>query len=432
MKKDKRKFSLIDKIFGVLAFISVFIFILHYFVLPVKAAGPNSLPYVISKHQSLYSIQENSWYSDMITKTVNKIGSHSWTNFIDYDTILFRVTDINTNTSTVYIYWVFNPYTESMIEANYNAFDVTVSTLQIKFTDSYVFHTTYNYSTGAIGGMYRESASFYVFGTPNTITSSVGTYTPNYPMLLYGSDDAVVLSSSNQEMISQNTSIIPLPDPGIAVPIIFNQDDELTDDGTVDFPTMPNLPSFPTIVLDTTNIESILTSIYDYFSAFKDYVGELFSTFFGWLVDVIKNVGQSIRNAIKEFGENFYENMYALLQPILERIDYIVQPISATVIYDNISSTTFVSNITTIETSLTSFSNSFQNLSEPNSFTIPIHLENLPSSMFGNLNTQYIDLSVIDPVKTILRTFMWALTTYGLFITIIDSISGYINGGQDE
>ena len=136
--KDKKQ-QIFWFLYGFIATLCILIFVIYYSSLFVHAQGPNGLPYVISKHQSLYTIQENSWYEDMITKTINLIGSHSWTSYIDYDSIIFRITDINTNTNTVYIYWVFNPYTDSMIEPTYNSFDVTLSSLQIKFSDTYVF-----------------------------------------------------------------------------------------------------------------------------------------------------------------------------------------------------------------------------------------------------------------------------------------------------
>ena len=151
-----------------------------------------------------------------------------------------------------------------------------------------------------------------------------------------------------------------------------------------------------------------------------------------YIGETIQYYGDLIIGNIQDSMTNFYENMAALVQPILEKIDYFTEEIDGTIIYDNISSTSLVTNISTINGTLTTFTSSFNELSEPNSYTIPIHLENLPSAWFGNQTTQYIDLGVIDPVKSIIRLFMWAIITYSLFITIVDSISNYINGGGDE
>lgn len=198
-------------------------------------------------------------------------------------------------------------------------------------------------------------------------------------------------------------------------------------------PTNPPTPDFSTA-------EKILESIYNYivwgiadingqFNLLKDNL----AGFFEYIGETIQYYGNVILETLNNFIQNFYDNMANLVQPIFDKINYIAEPLDQDIIFDNIGTTSLVTNITTIQTALTSFQASFTGVSEPTSYTIPIHLENLPSNWFGNQSTQYIDLGVINgTVKDGLRLFVWAMVTYSLVVTIFDSISNYINGGGDE
>lgn len=198
-------------------------------------------------------------------------------------------------------------------------------------------------------------------------------------------------------------------------------------------PTTPPTPDFSTA-------EKILESIYNYiewgiadingqFNLLKDNL----AGFFEYIGETIQYYGNAILETLNIFIQNFYDNMSNLIQPIFDKINYISEPLDQDIIFDNISTTSLVTNIGIIQTSLSSFQASFTGVNEPSSYTIPIHLENLPSNWFGTQTTQYIDLGVINgTVKDGLRLFVWAMVTYSLVVTIFDSISNYINGGGDE
>ena len=196
--------------------------------------------------------------------------------------------------------------------------------------------------------------------------------------------------------------------------------------------------------VDNSSTDALLESIFDILSYNAGYLQTNISNEFDNLLNNLSGLISYLGETLQYYGDliianiqngiqNFYDNMVSLVEPIFEKLDYISEPIDGTIIYDNISSTSLITNYNSVNTALTSFKTSFDNLSEPSSFTIPIHLENLPSAYFGNQTTQYIDLGVIGSTeKGLIRTFMWALITYGLFITIVDSVSNYINGGGDE
>lgn len=203
--------------------------------------------------------------------------------------------------------------------------------------------------------------------------------------------------------------------------------------------TTNNPPSF-----DSSSIEAAIESVGDIITYQANWLSNNLSGEFSNLGTNLKNLVDYIGKTIQYFGnliikniqngiQNLYDNMEALVKPILDKIDYISEPVSGTVIYDNISGTSLVSNINTINSALTSFQTSFNNVSEPSTYKIPIHLENLPIDYFGIQQVQYIDLGWLGSTeKGLIRTFMWALITYSLFITIVDSISNYINAGGDE
>ena len=206
------------------------------------------------------------------------------------------------------------------------------------------------------------------------------------------------------------------------------------------------LPSGSAPSFDNSSTTAALESLYDYFQYYTSKI----TGYFDYLSDTIKYSAQKIIDNIKNVLKNFYDNLVSLFKPLLdgivtllssiesfiqsiqETIAYIAEPLDTSRISSTFNSTSFMTSYSNIVNFLNSFESSFANASEPSTYTIPIHLENLPSAYFGNLTTQYIDLGVIDPVKNILRTFMWAILTYSLVITIFDSISNYINAGGDE
>lgn len=273
-------------------------------------------------------------------------------------------------------------------------------------------------------------------GNVQSVSTSLGSFLPLYPF--YYNGEPLIDSTYNTEVLISRVG-------GGLVTGNATEPDLTTDDIGSDKPDiddyLPTLPNKPTI--DNSSLESLVESLID-------LLDWQFSAITGTLKGLIKYLGdtityslQKVIDNIKNSMKNFYDNMKSLFEPLLNSIneilssissgiDYIKEPLSGTVIYDNLSGTGIMTNYNATVTAVNSFKDSFVNLSEPSTYTIPIHLENLPSDMFGNLSTQYIDLSVINSVKPILRTFVWALVTYGLIITIFDSIANYINGGGDE
>lgn len=318
---------------------------------------------------------------------------------------------------------------------------VTLTFTNLDNTNDVPWRIIHFYSNGNNGPGYPYSASF---NTAYTINK--GVYGNTGAVLNYISSD-IYLTNNGAWVVNMpifvseipispadiGTAIIPsglfTPDlsdivPPTKVPPTYNPSDYIWTpkpswDGSSVEKALESVKN--TIEWGMENLDGEFNILKQNLNGWFKYLGDLLTYYLNGIVESI-NAGI----------QNFYDNMANLVQPIFDKIDYITTPLEADIIWDNISGTSLITNYSSIINAASSMKSSFENLSEPTDYKIPIHLEDLPSSWFGNLTTQYIDLGVINPVKTILRTFMWALITYSLFVTIIDSIANYINGGGDE
>ena len=280
-----------------------------------------------------------------------------------------------------------------------------------------------------------------LLGSVATSSLNGETFTPRYPFYMYGAEE---IAATNGTVIFTNIEpVVPIGTGHATPPDTF--DDPVYNTGHSRPDHVPQLtinnytwttPPTP----DLSTLENTAKSIFDLLHwLVNNLVGE-----FSNLITNLQNIGNFIGSTIQYYGNliistiqngitTFYNNMVSLFEPIANAISYISEPVSGTVIYDNISGTTLIQSINSVDTALSTFQGTFTGLSEPNSFVIPIHLENLPSSWFGTQSVQYLDLSWINSdMRTLIRGFMWAIITYALFITIVDSIANYINGGGDE
>lgn len=297
---------------------------------------------------------------------------------------------------------------------DYDTTDLTTTSITLSFSDSFIGFCNPTSNVWDNANQDYAPDNFTFFGT-NAILVENSSIADGYRhMPLYGTvelDGKIIIGQGEPEPTPTDPS-----DPDPIVP---------------DIPT-PVWPDFP----DDITVENLLTWIGNCIKAIGTWLGN----FGAWLKIALNKIITNVMNGIKSIIDNFKSLFKPFIDKVLEfqtylreKFEYITEPISTTTIYDTISNTAFMTSINTAINSITNFVAVFTNTSEPNSYTIPIHLENMNGTLLGtNYTTQYIDLSIINPVKTALRTFIWALVTFGLFITIADSISNYINGGQDE
>lgn len=209
-------------------------------------------------------------------------------------------------------------------------------------------------------------------------------------------------------------------------------------------PTLPTQPPYDPTISVGENIGNwfswlgiLLSNLFsNLLSNIKNFFSNLFNNLKSWLQslkDEIRNGFQTLIDNLVSLFKPFFENIQKLLDKIKEKIEYLTEIPTAEDLQDILDDTAIFGLIEDLTDNVTGFVNSFNQVSEPSTFVIPVHLEDLNDNpLFSNLTTQYIDLSILDPVKTLLRLFVSAMVTYGLIITIIDSIANYINGGGDE
>lgn len=414
---------------------------------PVHAESSNSLPYYVNQN---VPFEVPFTFEDVVNGAFNNpnynITSTSGLtkdDILNCENYLLIVNYYNpTYISFNYHVLIEDSYNISLSNNNYDSFVPGTDYVNLTFngyganlgkyiTLSVVWNPeVYTWQNGGFG--YNNINTIKVFNSNNN-------YPLNYPIAIkkdfvIGNDNLVVLGNFSEPVINTGHATPPINDQGHYIPNPNPVKPTIN-------PYTPPTPQFPNI--DTSSLEKLLESLIDYVEYGFSYIGNLIN---GWFSNLINNISSwfdyvvesfnrgfnNVVGSIQDLANDFYNNMVSLFEPVSSAINYIGQPISGTVIYDNLINTGIITNYNFIVSTVTGFQDGFTNLSEPNEFKIPIHLEDLPSSYFGTLSTQYIDLSVINPVKTIIRGFLWALVTYSLFVTIIDSIANYINGGGDE
>lgn len=148
------------------------------------------------------------------------------------------------------------------------------------------------------------------------------------------------------------------------------------------------------------------------------------------LTQGFNSVSQNIYNGFKTLMDNIKDFFGAKLDFIIEKIAYITEEPDPEEIQDYFESTSAYTDISSIQTSANSFVTSFTGVSEPNDYVITFHVEDI--SILNQSQPFLLHLNILNPVKTYIRGFLWVVVSYGIFISILDSLPNYINGGGGE
>lgn len=433
--KDKIKLS----IFWVLSFL-VMIFMMAFYSHAANVSGPQ-LPIVVDNTVNLEVYQNyiNSNYGGFWNLSQdNVIGWGSleqgriWSqtfaipqvpdqiqNYLSFSPInanTYPYFDYNNNTLTLTFSNLANTNNKPWRLITFNT--VTTSDTTVDHVDSVQFNVTSTINRGVYGntGNVINYISSDIFLTNN------GAWVVNSPVFvnelpIIPGDIGVAILPDGLFTPDLSDIVPPNKVPPTYTPSDYTWTQKPTWDGSTVEKALESVKN--SIEWGMENLDGEFNILKQNLDGWFKYLGNLLNYYLNGIIDSI-NAGI----------QNFYDNMANLVQPIFDKINYITTPLEADIIWDNISGTSLITNYSSIINAASSLKSSFENLSEPTEYKIPIHLENI--STFGTLTTQYIDLSVINPVKPIIRTFMWALITYSLVVTIIDSIANYINGGGDE
>lgn len=424
-----------------------------------ESANNNILPYYINQHNStLNSFLEDNNISvnDIVNGAINGInGNHAYFGSPDTSKCLVFISDYSSGFNRIYFWLLFNPrYESSFNDTSYNNYNY--DTLQLK-CDVAVYRVTFSTQTFSSTEMKKQTGSSYnMFGSINTVTTNYGTYTPNYPVGMVGLDELKDNSGNGNYIIVSNlTPNAPIVSGNATPPYFTGHSHGFNNSNYPNGTNQPqNVPpqitinhyTWTTATPPTTDLTTIENAINSLITTTNYLFGWLSNNLKGEFENLIDNIGSLVHyigETIQYYGDliiqniqglaqNIYENFVSLFEPIANNISYIIQPLDINVIENGVISSSIYTDLNGFSTQFVNFKSVFDNTSEPNSYMIPLHLENIT---ILHSTQQNIDLGVImdnNSLKTLIRGFCWTITTFSLFLTVLDAIPNYVNGGGDE
>lgn len=352
-----------------------------------------------------------------------------------YITVIESALDSENN----YIFIHFIDSTPSQIRVNYLVQSKAVGEPQI-YGEKYSNLT--NFSLYRIGnGLYsvgiltiRSNGTYTNTALNNGFASFTNMPSSNYSNLV----DYV----SNFQVYTNNTEsrqIVLLYQDGETIPDGNTANDDMEKPDIDDYvPSWNNIPSF-----DGSSVENALSSIWDItvwtaentrdtIKGVGQYIGDTLRWTSQKIIDNIRGkideLKTGIINAINSVS-TFVQDIKGLVTGMCNAIDYIKEPLDTTTIQATITGSTAFDDVSTITGAFNDFKAVFDNTSEPNEYKIPLHLENV--SILGQTQAQYIDLSIIANERSLIRAFCWVVTTFSLFVTVIDALPNYLKGGDE-
>lgn len=195
-----------------------------------------------------------------------------------------------------------------------------------------------------------------------------------------------------------------------------------------------NLPSSDSNLSVSENLRNFLSTMQSNLSGSINNLGSKIKSYFDNLQQKLTDLGNSIStniwNGFNTLMQNIKDYFGPKLDYIIEKFNYITSEPDPEYIQDFIESTSAYTDISSIQTSAISFVTSFTGVSEPDDYVLTLHIEDI--SLLGQSDPFYLHLNILNPVKTYIRGFLWVVVSYGIFISIIDSLPNYINGGGGE
>lgn len=323
-KKHISKFVLCPS----LAFLVFVLFLIPSFTVYGATGTGGSLPYNVKTYYGTSNYSDiNAYYhslsnNDVITSINNYLDYGTNSSYIGY---ISDITERFNGDVRVTFVLLVNPYITGTYSSSFNFFTNqvevygTYGTITLVFDTSFVYQSVYGYS-----GFNGSPTSFQLLGSPN-VNDYIGSsslhyiYTPNYPCLAFNLGPYGITDSNDSSVIiDKNVSVNPFPDPDRPGPEKRDYPDveEPSSPPIFDPPNIPNPP-----VIDTTNIESLLSSIFailqwgfnavvSYFGALVDYLGDLI----GYVIESIADFIQTIIDNIQAFANS----VLSALEPIFQ------------------------------------------------------------------------------------------------------------------
>ena len=204
----------------------------------------------------------------------------------------------------------------------------------------------------------------------------------------------------------------------------------LTDTYTPDYsPVYPNIDNNKT---DLENEKSFFDTLSQGITQNFNNLGSNLQKFFNKiqqkLTDVSNSISTNIHNGFATLMQNIKDFFGPKLDKIIDLLTKLVNDDEEDV-KEVWESTQIYQDFDSISQFTSSGFAVWQDTSEPTTYKIPFHVEQIP--LLHCDTVQYIDLGLFSPVLPYIRSVMWALMVYSVFYTVVDSLANYINGGDE-
>lgn len=259
-------------------------------------------------------------------------------------------------------------------------------------------------------------------------------YTIGVPFLFQDTQPIYYQGDLNKPIFLNGSPVPPTP-----------EDDNITDDTvkpnwndyTVDWTTgKPNFDS-----------EHPFDSLFDIMSWSFGKLGDTVIGGFNFIVDSlnwslqtflnnVRSKFQLVVDAVNDIGdliEDFFDNVFGFLSDLKDDFDYLVEPIDTTSISAAFTSTNFYGVKTQFTTLFNVYDQAFD-ISEPNTFTLIINIQNIETfSYFGCSSPVIIYLGEhFTPIKTALRRFLWVVISFSTVIVVEHGLSNWLRGERKD
>lgn len=430
-------------------FVSAFLLM---FSISVHAESIGNLPYVVDIENwanydgySLSDLQEfynNRWGTYYPCDfSVDGVVIKEYTETITYlgQPTVFYFTNVLVpidNTS----YYYFENWSDIYSQFDYNSDYCTMSFYNYESITFATYRNQYNDpSLNALGGRF-STGIFYNNFYPTYVKGDF--YNNTFISNTFLKGDNLVLCNPKPSFVLSGHATEPTNNPNNFINGNNNQPITKPTFPTINYYTYTtyNPPS-----LDSTNVESLLESIYDLIQYNFEYQITNFVGQFNNLIDNISNLVDyivlSFENgfnkvilSIQDLMTDLYNNFVSLFQPILDGLIYITMPIDSDVIVSSIINTNFYNGFEDTKQFFNDVDNIFD-ITEPDSFIIEIHLENLDFFDTGfldfNLSTVYLNLgSNVLPFRNALRVFLWCMVSVGTVFYIQKNLPSMLKGDE--
>ena len=391
-----------------------------------------TLPYNIHSYHNINTFTDETVLNTILSDSdvINAIGDNNY--------ILFPVDFGYTNNSSRF-YVDYRIYVSPELMYNYDSNSnylengVWLTGYQLLYT--YRINSDGSFYSGQYRGIQSSISSYKSLGSVNTGTCSFNgkTITVGYPLALrsdiYASNNFLVFTNASSGDLIGEFSDLPNIDE-----LLNNISNNWEPPSTI---TGHALPSSPTENPNNNDFQNRLQMF--------QYLGDIITQNFGnlgynlsnWfnglqqkLTDGFNSVSQNIWNGFKTLLDNIKDFFGSKLDFIIDKFNYITEDLAPEEVQTFFESTSAYTDISSIQTSASTFVTSFTGVSEPNDYVLTLHTENI--ELLGQTEPFYLHLNILNPVKTYIRGFLWVVVSYGIFISIIDSLPNYINGGGGE